>query len=68
MALGAGRLAGLRFGGRLLGRDRWFTLAAAIALALGIGANTTVFTIINGMSFRDLPVDEPDRILSLQTR
>jgi putative ABC transport system permease protein len=58
----------LRFAGRLIVRDRWFTLAAATTLALGIGANGTVFTIINAMSFRDLPVYEPDRILVVQTR
>ncbi|MGH3118347.1 MAG: ABC transporter permease, partial [Gaiellales bacterium] len=58
----------LRFAGRLLVKDRWFTLAAATALALGIGATTAVFTILNAMSLRDLPVDRPDQILSLQIR
>jgi putative ABC transport system permease protein len=58
----------VRFAGRLLVRDRWFTLATATILALGIGANATVFTIISAMAFQDLPVDEPERILSLQMR
>src|SRR5205823_12104800 len=37
----------LRFGVRLLVKGRWFTLAAIVALALGIGANVTIFTIVN---------------------
>lgn len=35
----------LRFAARLLIKDRWFTAVAAIALALGIGVNNTVFTL-----------------------
>src|SRR6266498_3252655 len=45
----------VRFAARLLGKDRRFTLAAVIALALGIGANNTVFTFIYAALFRDLP-------------
>lgn len=58
----------LRFASRLLIRDRWFTAAVVVALALGIGVNTTVFTVINGWNLRDLPVDEPDRVMRLETR
>ncbi len=57
-----------RFAIRLLVKDRWFTAAAVVALALGIGATTTVFTIVNGMNLSALPVDEPDRIMYLQTQ
>jgi putative ABC transport system permease protein len=57
----------LRFAARLLLRDRWFTLAAAIALALGIGMNGTMFTIVNAM-IRGLPIDSPDRIMSINAR
>ena len=58
----------LRFALRLLIRDRWFTAAVVVALALGVGVNTTVFTVINGWNLRDLPVDEPDRLMHLGTR
>ena len=58
----------LRFASRLLIKDRWFTAAVAVALALGVGVNTTVFTVINGWNLRDLPVDEPGRLMHLGTR
>ena len=54
-----------RLAARLLLKDKWFTLAAVAALALGIAANNTIFTIVNGMLLRDLPFDEPDRIVAL---
>ena len=41
-------------------KDRWFTLPAVIALALGIGMNGTMFTIVNAM-IRGLPIDSPER-------
>jgi hypothetical protein len=49
-------------------KDRWFTLVATIALALGIGVNATVFTFVNAVLIRSLPFDQPDRIVSLGTR
>lgn len=58
----------VRFAVRLLLKERWFTLAAMIALALGIGVTSMMVTIINGYNFRGLPVDDPERILSLGTR
>jgi predicted permease len=58
----------LRFAIRLLFKDRWFTLVAASALALGIGVNNTVFTLMNAVLIRGLPFDDPDRIMSLGTR
>jgi predicted permease len=54
-----------RFAVRLLWKDRWFTAVAALALALGIGVNTAVFTIVNGILLRGLPFDRPDRIVSI---
>ncbi|MFN2445728.1 MAG: ABC transporter permease [Vicinamibacterales bacterium] len=56
------------FATRLMTKDRSFTLAAVIALALGISVNNTVFTIVNAGLLRSLPFDEPDRIVSLGTR
>ncbi len=57
-----------RFAARLLVKDRWLTLAAVTVLALGIGANTAVFTIVNSVFIRGLPFHEPDRILRLWTQ
>jgi|RhiMetdeSRZDD1v2_1073273.scaffolds.fasta_scaffold16292_4 putative ABC transport system permease protein len=58
----------LRYAIRLLIKDKWFTLVAATALALGIGVNNTVFTFVNAVLIRGLPFDDPDRIMSLGTR
>ena len=55
----------VRLAARLLLKDKWFTLAAVAALALGIAANNTVFTIVNGVLLRDLPIDDPDRVVSV---
>ena len=55
----------LRYAARLLIKDRWFTAVAATALALGIGVNTTVFTLVNAVLLRGLPFDQPDRIVSI---
>jgi putative ABC transport system permease protein len=57
----------LRFAIRLLVKERWFTAVAAVALALGIGVNTAVFTFVNAILIRGLPFDEPDRIIALGT-
>ncbi len=58
----------VRFAVRLLFKDKWFTLVAAVALALGIGVNATVFTFVNAVLIRGLPFDDPDRILALGSR
>ena len=52
----------------MLTKDRWITLAAIVALAIGIAANNTVFTIVNAILLRDLPFDQPDRIVAIGTR
>ncbi len=52
-----------RFAARLLAKERWFSAAAVLALALGIGVTGMVVTIINGYNFRGLPVDDPERVL-----
>src|SRR5215471_3067716 len=57
----------VRFATRLLIRGRWFTLAAIVALALGIGANNTVFTIVNAVLLRPLPFDRAEQIMFLDT-
>jgi putative ABC transport system permease protein len=55
----------ITFGARLLIKDKWFTLVAAAALALGIGVNATVFTFVNAVLIRGLPFDDPDQIMAL---
>jgi predicted permease len=55
----------VQFATRLLLKDKWFTLVAVTALALGIGVNAAVFTFVNAVLIRGLPFDEPDRILAL---
>jgi hypothetical protein len=63
-------LQDLRFASRLIARDVWLSAAILVALALGIGANTTGFTIVNAAFFRGLPFERADRIhiLSWQNR
>jgi predicted permease len=55
----------IRYAIRLLLKDRWFTAVAAVALALGIGANAAVFTFVNAVLLRGLPFDDPGRIVSI---
>jgi putative ABC transport system permease protein len=58
----------LRFAARLLLKDRWFTLMAVVVLALGIGANNAVFTIMNAVLIRSLPLPKPEQIVFIGTR
>ncbi|MGI8744706.1 MAG: ABC transporter permease [Bryobacteraceae bacterium] len=53
----------LRFACRTLAKDRGFTIVVVLALALGIGANTTVFTLVNAVLFRGLPLPDSSRIV-----
>jgi predicted permease len=57
----------VRFARRLLAKDVRFTLSSVVALALGIGATTTVFVFINTALFKDLPFDQPRELMALGT-
>ena len=60
-------LRDLRFGLRSLCQSPAFALTAILTLALGIGANTAVFSVMNAVLLRSLPVADPDRLVYLRT-
>src|SRR5262249_54637996 len=58
----------VRYGWRILAKNLGFTAVAVLTLALGIGVNTTIFSLVNSMLLRKPPVHDPGRLMMMLSR
>ena len=58
----------IRCAARMMSRERAFTAGVVLVLGLGLAVNTTIFTIVNGMAWRSLPVERGDRIVQISSQ
>src|SRR5829696_7600414 len=58
----------LHYGARMLRKNYAYTTIAVLSLALGIGANTALFSVVDAVLLKKLPVKEPDRLVLLKTQ
>ena len=61
-------LRNLRFALRMMGRNIGLTVAAVLTLALGIGANSAIFTVTNALLLKPFPYRDPERLVSVEVR
>ena len=62
-----GLLTEIRYAGRHLARSPSFSILVILTLALGIGATTAIFSVVNGVLLSDLPYPDADRLTRVRT-